>query len=334
MARGRKGKGAASVKVDFTGVETRKLVPENDYAIKPVEISQETSGDKNPYLAWTFEISRGDHKGSKLYYNTSLLPQALWNLRGVLEAFGMEVPDGKMELDLKEMVEGDYEACATVEHDTYNGKKQARITDINSIDTYGEGDGEEGDGDAGEAPDEDEVNAMDEEELETTIDEFELDVDLDDFKGIKKKRAAVIKALAEREEDDGEGDGDGDGEGDSELPDEDAIKGMDEDELQEVIDEHELDVDLDDFKGIKKKRAAVIKAVEEAGEGDGDDGDDGEDGDDDKYDADEVNEMDGDELAEVVKKHKLKVKLSGKEKKDRKAVLKALEEADLIEDDE
>jgi hypothetical protein len=38
---------------------------------------------------------------------------------------------------------------------------------------------------------------------------------------------------------------------------------MDEDALQELIDEHELDVDLDDFKKIGKKREAVIDALED-----------------------------------------------------------------------
>ena len=37
---------------------------------------------------------------------------------------------------------------------------------------------------------------------------------------------------------------------------------MDEDELQEVIDKHGLDVDLDDFKKIGKKQAAVVDALE------------------------------------------------------------------------
>ena len=41
---------------------------------------------------------------------------------------------------------------------------------------------------------EDQVNAMDEEELETFIEEHELDVDLSGFKTLNKKRDAVIKA--------------------------------------------------------------------------------------------------------------------------------------------
>ena len=43
-----------------------------------------------------------------------------------------------------------------------------------------------------------------------------------------------------------------------------AIEEMDADELQEVIDEHDLDVDLDDHKKLAKKVAAVVDALEEA----------------------------------------------------------------------
>lgn len=45
--------------------------------------------------------------------------------------------------------------------------------------------------------------------------------------------------------------------------DRDEVNDMDEDELQELIDEHDLDVDLDDFKKLGKKVSAVIDALEE-----------------------------------------------------------------------
>lgn len=39
---------------------------------------------------------------------------------------------------------------------------------------------------------------------------------------------------------------------------------MDEDELQELIDESGIDVDLDDYKKLPKKVAAVVEALEDA----------------------------------------------------------------------
>lgn len=45
----------------------------------------------------------------------------------------------------------------------------------------------------------------------------------------------------------------------------DDINDMSEEELEDVIEEHELDVDLDEFKTLRKQRAAVIDAAQEAG---------------------------------------------------------------------
>lgn len=43
----------------------------------------------------------------------------------------------------------------------------------------------------------------------------------------------------------------------------DEVQGMDEDELGEVIEKYGLDTDLDDFKTLRKKAAAVIDALED-----------------------------------------------------------------------
>lgn len=63
----------------------------------------------------------------------------------------------------------------------------------------------------------------------------------------KPKRGAKAKAKAEPE-----------------ITEED-VNDMSEDELGDVIEEHKLDVDLDDFKTLRKQRAAVIDALQEAG---------------------------------------------------------------------
>jgi hypothetical protein len=120
----------------------------------------------------------------------------------------------------------------------------------------------------------------------------------------------------------GEGGSAGDGE---EKPDVDE---MDEDDLAKLVKKKKLDVDLDDFKTIKKKRAAVAEALE---------AEDGE-GDEDKLTKDKVNEMDEDELAAVIKEHKLKkdVDLDDHKtiKKKRAALIEVLEEKELLEDEE
>lgn len=82
---------------------------------------------------------------------------------------------------------------------------------------------------------------------------------------LKKKLAAmdedeVAEAWEELAEAGEEG---GDGEGGEVTADD--IAGMSQDELEELVEEHELDVDLDEFKTLRKKRTAVVDAAEEAG---------------------------------------------------------------------
>lgn len=114
-------------------------------------------------------------------------------------------------------------------------------------------------------------------------DEFDLDeASDDDIKAVaeaagirvtaKSRVNTLRKKLAELDEDElaeaveeaglGEGDGDEGGEGEVTA---DDINGMNQDELEELIEEHELDVDLDDHKTLRKKRTAVVDAAEEAG---------------------------------------------------------------------
>lgn len=80
-------------------------------------------------------------------------------------------------------------------------------------------------------------------------------------KTLKKKLAALDEDdLAEAWENLSE---EGDSGEDSSIT-ADDIGSMSEDDLEELIEEHELEVDLDDYKTLRKKRAAVVDAAEEA----------------------------------------------------------------------
>jgi hypothetical protein len=81
---------------------------------------------------------------------------------------------------------------------------------------------------------------------------------------LKKKLAELDgDELAEAAEEAGIGEGGGEG-GDGGVT-ADDINAMNQDELEELVEEHELDVDLDDYKTLRKKRTAVVDAAEEAG---------------------------------------------------------------------
>jgi len=80
---------------------------------------------------------------------------------------------------------------------------------------------------------------------------------------LKKLKALDPDDLAEAAEEAGIG-GDSEDEEEGEGVTADDINKMNQEELEELVEEHELDIDLDDFKTLRKKRTAVIDAAEEA----------------------------------------------------------------------
>lgn len=322
-AAAKANKKTSKISVDFTGVETRILLPEGIYNAKVASVEMEPN-DGKPYLKWTFRTIDDDPKlnDKPLYNNTSLQPQSLWVLGSLLETLGVDRPDGAMDLDLDELV--DLELGLVVEHEEYQGKQRAKVVDF----TPAGGSDDDGDvtvdddNDTGnsETYTEEQVLEMDEDELDELVEELGLKVKKS--KKLPVYAAAVVTAL-EGAGLIGEADESGEG-GDGYT--EDEINEMDADELKAVIKEHELDVKP--LAKIAKFRAAVIEALEaedlikEA------------DGDDEKYSEDDVNGMDADELGALVKKHELDVKPLAKLSKYRAAVIDALEAEDLISDED
>lgn len=313
-------------KVDFTGVETGGgRVPEGQYLARPIEATRE-DGNAGEYIAWVYQVTEGKQKGKKLYDNTSLTAQSLWRLRLALEAMGQEGLDGPADLDLDALCEDeDNIVCIDVADDIYQGKKKSKIVGVYGKDDYNAEEEEEGE--EAEAPDFDE---MDEEELAAFAEEHELDVKL---KGsVKKQRKAVAEAFAagaEAEEEEEEKPAKkGKKKDEDDKPSEDDVMEMSADELAELVDEHDLDVDLEEIESLKKMRKAVVEALE----GDGEKDEEGKENE--KYTADQIDEMSTKELEEVVEKHELEVELEGSTKTKRRKVKKALEENDLMEEDE
>lgn len=201
------------VSVDFTGVETRKLLPEGEYVITVKEVTQE-NGKEFPYLSWKFEVD-----GATVYNNTSFNPKALWNMKSLLEALRYDLPEGPMDLDLDDLV--GLECNATIEHEAYEGKKQMRLVDFWPMDDEAAEEEEKPAKKAkAAAPAEDEeekparkkkkaaepkkfsqeeVNEMDSDELTDLLEKCNIDLDLSDLKTLRKQRSAVIDALEEAE---------------------------------------------------------------------------------------------------------------------------------------
>lgn len=120
----------AAITVDLSGVEVGgKTVPEGKHQVSVDSASIETSNNSgSQYIKFEFEITEGKSKGSKLFHNCSLQPQALFNLKSVLTALGFAVPSKAFDLDLKELI--GLECTVEVAHETYEGKKKSRVVEF------------------------------------------------------------------------------------------------------------------------------------------------------------------------------------------------------------
>lgn len=127
MAKRTKGK-SKEVKVDLTKVETRRKIPEGNYPVKLEQAKIGESKSGNEKIEMVFKITGGTYKGSSLYHNCSLQPQALFNLKQVLEALGFEIPKKAFDLDLDEII--GLECEVEVAHELWEGKAQPRIVDF------------------------------------------------------------------------------------------------------------------------------------------------------------------------------------------------------------
>lgn len=245
-------------------VEGKIRLPEGEYLVKVHEVTEER-GPAAPYFKWKLMVAEGPKKGGILYFNTSLAVQALWNLRSLLEALGVDVPDDETEMDTDDFL--GKEMMVSVEHESYEGKKQSKIADFWPV-----GDGE-----------------RDEEVEDDGEDEGDAEEEKPRGKGRRAEKRRAAKA-AKEDDDDEDSEGDDGDEEEKESPKsrraarrgaegngkkssskkkssltQDEVQDMSADELADVVSEHELEVDLDDLPTLRKQRAAVIDALDDAG---------------------------------------------------------------------
>lgn len=270
------------VNLNMKDVSVGGVIPEGEYIVTVDEVSVEESQQGNQYLKWVFKVIDGPQKNSKIYHNTSLLPQSLFNLKNLLIALGVPVPDKAFQLNLDEC-----EGCncgVTVTHETYDGKKRSRVTDVfplDASDVEGEDDGEEVD-----------LEEMSLEELIEFADENDIKLTAKQKKRKSAALAAIQDALGDDEEEDEEADDeeadDEDTESEEEESDEDeeeeepALEDMDLDQLVEFAEENEIKLTAKQ----KKRKSAALAAIQEAL--DDSDEEEEEDADDEDEEADEV----------------------------------------------
>lgn len=267
------------VNLNMKDVSVGGVIPEGEYIVTVDEVSVEESQQGNQYLKWVFKVIDGPQKNSKIYHNTSLLPQSLFNLKNLLIALGVPVPDKAFQLNLDEC-----EGCncgVTITHETYDGKKRSRVTDVfplDASDVEGEDDGEEVD-----------LEEMSLEELIEFADENDIKLTAKQKKRKSAALAAIQDALGDDEDeeaDDEEADDEDteseEEESDDEEEEEPALEDMDLEALIEFAEENEIKLTAKQ----KKRKSAALAAIQEAL--DDSDEEEEEDADDDDEEADEV----------------------------------------------
>lgn len=267
------------VNLNMKDVSVGGVIPEGEYIVTVDEVSVEESQQGNQYLKWVFKVIDGPQKNSKIYHNTSLLPQSLFNLKNLLIALGVPVPDKAFQLNLDEC-----EGCncgVTVTHETYDGKKRSRVTDVfplDASDVEGEDDGEEVD-----------LEEMSLEELIEFADENDIKLTAKQKKRKSAALAAIQDALGDDEEEDEEADDEeaddedteSEDEADEEEDEEPALEDMDLDQLVEFAEENEIKLTAKQ----KKRKSAALAAIQEALD---DSDEEEEEEDDDEEESDEV----------------------------------------------
>jgi hypothetical protein len=103
------------IKVNFTDTATYgnsslglDPLPTGKYhvAITDGEIRESGPNSKNPgsqYINFEFTVQSGDYEGRKVWANASLLPHALYTIKGILEALGYETTGNELDFDRNEV---------------------------------------------------------------------------------------------------------------------------------------------------------------------------------------------------------------------------------------
>ena len=144
------------VRVDFTGVENYVRASEGQHVVKIVAAEMKSSQGGNDMIVVTFEVTKGSDKGARVFENYPLQDNALWKLKGLLQAIGMKC-DGKVQLDLDKLVG---KVCLIeVIHEDFEGKTRAKVQECRKLaasDDYEDEDAEDDDSDDDDDEDDDE----------------------------------------------------------------------------------------------------------------------------------------------------------------------------------
>jgi hypothetical protein len=104
--------GEGSIRVNMSdvgeGSGIRDPLPSGKYHVKVTDGELKEAGEnaKNPgseYISWEFTVQDGEYEDRKVWSNTSLLPQARFALKGLLEAVGQDA-GGEVAFDIDDLI--------------------------------------------------------------------------------------------------------------------------------------------------------------------------------------------------------------------------------------
>lgn len=115
--------------IDFSSVPNREPLEEGTYLLQVAEAQEKTSSTGNPMITITYDVvSTADGEpvegNRKLWDNYSLQAQALFKLKQLFDAVGMDTST-VVDMDISDLI--GQQVMAKVVQDTYNGELQNRV---------------------------------------------------------------------------------------------------------------------------------------------------------------------------------------------------------------
>ena len=90
---------AVAKKAEEAESSSFEALPAGPYFGKLTSVATDKEGQAGPYWVWEFEVTSPDeHKGRKLWANTSLSDNAVWKLKEMFDAFGYTTDSDTDEL--------------------------------------------------------------------------------------------------------------------------------------------------------------------------------------------------------------------------------------------
>ena len=94
-----------TIKLDFSNVTGGNFepIPAGDYVVEIEKVENRTAKSGNEMLSLTFNVVEGEYEGRKIFDLYVLTEKALWKLKDLLVAVGVDT-EGMVDLDVDDLV--------------------------------------------------------------------------------------------------------------------------------------------------------------------------------------------------------------------------------------